>query len=230
MISVVVPCYNEEKYLPRCLNSLAAQDYPRDQYEIVVVDGGNDGTSGIAESFGARLVREPRRGVALARQRGADEARGEIIAITSADTEVPPDWLSRIDSQFADDQDLAAVGGPVSSYDGNRILDMYFIYPPTHYFFSFIGLTTFSCDNVAIRRSALTAVHGFNIYLPSLEDTDLAFRLRKAGRVRLDRHLVARTSIRRAQEGWIRYLFRSLSSNLKLFVLRQTPNTFPEIR
>jgi GT2 family glycosyltransferase len=125
---------------------------------------------------------------------------------------------------------LAAVGGPVSSYDGNRFLDFYFIFPPTHYVFSLLGLTTFSCDNVAIRRSALEQVHGFNIYLPSLEDTDLAFRLRKVGRVRLDTKLTARTSIRRAQEGWVHFLLRAVSSNVKLFILRQTPNTFPEIR
>ena len=230
MISVVVPCYNEEKYLPRCLSSLATQSFPRDQFEIGVVDGGNDGTASIAEDFGARLVREPRRGVALARQRGADEARGEIIAISSADTELPPDWLSRIDAHFAADPELAAVGGPVSSYDGNRILDMYFIFPPTHFVLAFLGFTTFSCDNVAIRSSALARVHGFNIYLPALEDTDLAFRLRKAGRVRLDRKLIARTSIRRAREGWFRYFLRALSSNVRLFVLKQTPHAFPEIR
>jgi glycosyltransferase involved in cell wall biosynthesis len=227
---VVVPCYNEEKYLPRCLRSLAAQTLPRELFEIVIVDGGNDGTAAIAESFGARLVREPRRGVALARQRGADEARGDIIAITSADSELPPDWLSRIDSQFARDPGLAALGGPVRSYDGNRILDMYFIFPPTHYIFALFGLTTFSGDNAAIRRSSLAAVHGFNVYLPSLEDTDLALRLRKVGRVRLDRHLVVRTSIRRAKEGGLRFLFRALSSNVKLFVFRQSPSTFPEIR
>lgn len=229
MISVVVPCYNEEKYLPRCLRSLVDQTYPRDQFEIVIVDGGNDGTPDIAASFGARLIREPRRGVALARQRGADESVGEIIAITSADTLVPADWLMRIHAHF-DDPDLAAVGGPVRSYDGNWLLDLYFIFPPTHWLYAFLGHTTFSCDNVAIRRSAFTKVGGFNIYLPSLEDTDLALRLRKAGRVRLDRQLVAQTSIRRAQEGWIRFFLRGASSNFKLVILKQMPNTFPEIR
>jgi glycosyltransferase involved in cell wall biosynthesis len=230
LISVVVPCYNEEGYLPRCLRSLANQTLPKDSFEVVVVDGGNDGTGALAESFGARVIREGRRGVALARERGAEESRGEIIAITSADTEVPPDWLSRISDHFSQDPGLAAVGGPVSSYDGNWPLDLYFIFPPTHWLFYFIGLTTFSCDNVAIRRSALEKVGGFNIYLPSLEDTELAWRLRRAGRVRLDRQLVVRTSMRRAQEGWVRFALRSAGSHFKLFVLRQLPNHFPEIR
>jgi hypothetical protein len=48
--------------------------------------------------------------------------------------------------------------------------------------------------------------------------------------VRLDRHLVARTSIRRAREGWVRFGLRAISSNFKLFVLGKAPNTFPEIR
>lgn len=229
-ISVVVPSYNEEKYLPRCLRSLIAQTYPRDQFEIVIVDGGQDNTPAIAHSFGARVIREPRRGVSLARQRGAEEARGEIVAITSADTELPPDWLRRINEHFTHDPGLAAVGGPVRSYDGNWLLDLYFIFPPTNWLMALLGRATFSCDNVAIRRSALQQAGGFNVYLPSLEDTELALRLHKVGRVRLDRHLVARTSIRRAREGWVRFFWRALSSHVKLFILKQRPNTFPEIR
>jgi glycosyltransferase involved in cell wall biosynthesis len=231
VISVILPCRNEEKYLPRCLSSLVSQTYPRDQYEIIVTDSASvDGTRLIAESFGARVVQEPRPGVALARQRGVEAARGEIVAVTSADVEVPPDWLARIAADLSADPDLLAVGGPVRSYDGNWLLDRYFIFPPTHWIFAFFGWPTFSCDNVAIRRDVLMRIGGFNVRLPSLEDTELAFRLNRIGKVRLDPLLVTRTSKRRASEGWIRFTARSLSSHIKFFVLKQAPNRFPEIR
>ncbi|MDH7485682.1 MAG: glycosyltransferase family A protein [Anaerolineae bacterium] len=62
-----------------------------------------DATAEIARRFGARVVREPRKGVARARQTGFEAARGEIIASTDADTRVPPYWLARIVAHFEAD-------------------------------------------------------------------------------------------------------------------------------
>jgi GT2 family glycosyltransferase len=152
------------------------------------------------------------------------------VAVTSGDVEAPPGWLARIAADFAADPDLLAVGGPVRSYDGNWLIDRYFIFPPTHWIFAFFGRPTFSCDNVAIRRDALIRAGGFNVRLPSLDDTELAFRLNRIGKVRLDPLLVTRTSKRRASEGWIRFAVRGLSDHIKVFVLKRTPDQYPEIR
>ena len=59
-ISVVIPAYNEENYLDRCLRSLREQRYPTSQFEVIVVDNAStDATAEIARRFGARVVSEP---------------------------------------------------------------------------------------------------------------------------------------------------------------------------
>lgn len=120
-VSVVIPAYNEEKYLPACLRAVGQQeDAP--PYEIIVVDNAStDGTACIAGQFGVRVATEPHKGGARARQAGFEAACGEIIASTDADTCVTPDWLARIAAHFRDDPALGAVYGPVYWYDGRPI-------------------------------------------------------------------------------------------------------------
>jgi len=88
---------------------LRAQSYPASRFEIIVVDNGSsDGTAEIACRFGGRVISEPRKGVARARQIGFEAARGEVIASTNADTQVPPRWVARITAHF---QGYLAVDG-----------------------------------------------------------------------------------------------------------------------
>ena len=111
--SVVVPAYNAAGTLPLCLTALAAQDYPRAAYEIVVVDDGStDATAAIAAAAGATVIAQPNTGPAATRNRGAAAAAGEIILFTDADCEPQPDWLTLMLQPFAD----PAVAGVKGSY------------------------------------------------------------------------------------------------------------------
>ena len=95
MISVVVPLYNKESYIPRALASVMRQTY-RD-YEIVVVDDGStDNGVQVVEGLQIsclRLIRQDNAGVAAARNRGIREAKGNLIAFLDADDEWKPDYL-----------------------------------------------------------------------------------------------------------------------------------------
>lgn len=114
-ISVVIPCYNEEQYLPACLTALTKQTVP--PLEIIVVDNNStDASATIARSFGARVVRETAQGMTPARNRGFDEARGDIIARCDADSRTPPEWLARITEDF-EKYRPDALTGPISFYD-----------------------------------------------------------------------------------------------------------------
>jgi len=115
-ISVVIPAYNEEKYLPFCLKNLLSQKFK--PYEIIVVNNNStDKTATIAKKFGAKVVFEEKRGIARARTRGFNEAKGEIIARVDADTRPPRDWLLNIKKYFQKHPDIQALTGPIIFYD-----------------------------------------------------------------------------------------------------------------
>lgn len=88
-VSVVIPAYNEERYLAACLTSLQKQTLKN--FETIVVDNNStDKTAEIARRFGAKVVKELKQGIIPARERGFREAKAEIIARTDADTIVAP--------------------------------------------------------------------------------------------------------------------------------------------
>jgi GT2 family glycosyltransferase len=99
-ISVIIPCHNAAAVLPRTLSALAAQDLPGATFEVVVVDDGS--TDGSAEAARAwrgpvrpRVTQQPNRGLAAARNRGADDARGEVLLFLDADVLACPTLLAQ---------------------------------------------------------------------------------------------------------------------------------------
>ena len=114
VISVVIPALNEEKFLPTCLKSLEKQEFKK-PFEIIVVDNGSeDKTVTVAKSFGVRIISEPHRGLPLARQRGLEAAKGEIVAFVDADSTVDKGWLAEILHSFENQPKVVAVSGPIS--------------------------------------------------------------------------------------------------------------------
>ncbi|KUP97486.1 glycosyltransferase [Thermobifida cellulosilytica] len=117
-ISVVVPAYNEEAAIGHCLDALVNQIVPVD--EILVVDNNStDRTAEIAEKYrdhGVRVIRETVQGLIPARNRGFDEATGDILGRIDADTRVEPDWSQRLAEAFADPT-VSAATGPSWFYD-----------------------------------------------------------------------------------------------------------------
>jgi glycosyltransferase involved in cell wall biosynthesis len=102
-VSIIVPIYNGEDGVDHLLAALAAQDYPADRFEIVIVDNGSrDRTMELVEAFAraspalsVRLVKEhDHRGSYAARNKGVSTAKGPILAFTDADCRPVPGWLS----------------------------------------------------------------------------------------------------------------------------------------
>lgn len=113
MISVIIPAYNEEKYLPETLTrigkALAVAGCPS---EIVVVDNDSeDKTKRIAEEFGARVFAEKEHNIARVRNTGAKNSAGEILIFVDADTLVPESLFQKIAATM---QDEKCMGGAVS--------------------------------------------------------------------------------------------------------------------
>jgi glycosyltransferase involved in cell wall biosynthesis len=115
LISVVVPTKGRPRYLRGCLSALAAAKYPRESFEVVVVnDGGGLEVQQIASSFGermdVRLIKPDRTGPSAARNAGAAAGRGRYLAFTDDDCEPTPGWLREL-QRGLEENPGSAVGG-----------------------------------------------------------------------------------------------------------------------
>jgi glycosyltransferase involved in cell wall biosynthesis len=119
--SIVIPVQNEAAHLLECLQALSRLDYPRDQYEIIVVDNGStDGSAKIVEGWpNVQLLHEPKGDAYAARNLGITTAQGKIIAFTDGDCTVSENWLTCIKQAFDDEGADVMIGrlayGPGSS-------------------------------------------------------------------------------------------------------------------
>jgi glycosyltransferase involved in cell wall biosynthesis len=140
-ISVVVPFFNEEKHIESCIAALTGQSYPKDQYEIILVDNNStDQSATIARrNPEVRVVLEEVQGDYAARNRGIAESTGEIIAFTDADTAPREDWGQLYFSSESTWLTLLA------AYDAEKTAFVYSNNVPDLYF-------AFTC-NMAVRRS-----------------------------------------------------------------------------
>ncbi|MCU0251238.1 MAG: glycosyltransferase family 2 protein [Vicinamibacterales bacterium] len=100
--TVVVPVHNTAEHLERCMAALRAQDYPRDQFEILMVDNNStDGSAGIlGRADGVRALAEPKQGSYAARNRAVREAGGDVLAFTDSDCAPAAGWLRAIERAF----------------------------------------------------------------------------------------------------------------------------------
>jgi glycosyltransferase involved in cell wall biosynthesis len=123
-MSVVVPTFDRPDGLRRCLQALAALSYPRERYEVVVVDDGGAAPAALvaAEFEGAirlRVLRQANAGPAAARNAGARVAGGEYLAFTDDDCVPDPGWLAGFAGLFAVEPGCAAGGRTVNGRPGD---------------------------------------------------------------------------------------------------------------
>lgn len=112
-VSIVIIVLNGAETIEACLNSLAAQTYPQECFETIVVDNGSDdGTIDVVRQYPVRLVCEPVHGYSRARNAGIEAARGEIVAFIDADCVADADWLTELIQPYRDCR-IAGVGGAV---------------------------------------------------------------------------------------------------------------------
>jgi glycosyltransferase involved in cell wall biosynthesis len=107
-ISVIVPTYNAEETIDRCLQALTCQTVPQECYEIIVVDdSSSDGTLAKVKAYGnVRLFSQAHVGPGVARNLGVAKAQGKIVLFTDADCEPTQDWIERMVAPFRAEKTL----------------------------------------------------------------------------------------------------------------------------
>ncbi|HEV3166728.1 MAG TPA: glycosyltransferase family A protein [Isosphaeraceae bacterium] len=201
-LSVVIPVHNGGRNFERCLQRL--RDSSWTDFELVVVDDGStDGSSDLARTFGARVVRhEQPKGPAAARNAGAEAATAPIVFFLDADVALHRDALARALEHLAAQPDVAALFG---SYDDNpaapglvsqyRNLLHHYIHQRGSFANGSRPVHTFWTGCGAIRRQVFLDLGGFDPLLyrrPAIEDIELGYRITRAGlRIDLVRDLQA---------------------------------------
>ena len=122
-VSVILPCYNAARYLPRALDSVRAQTY-RD-FEIIVIDDGSTDADTLAYldalAGDVRLVRQSNRGLAGARNRGFEEAAGELVVPLDCDDYLSPDFLDKTLAVIDTDPEVAGISSRVETVMNSRV-------------------------------------------------------------------------------------------------------------
>ncbi len=184
MISVIIPAYNEEATIQRCLLALSHQTVPRSSYELIVVDGNSrDKTREIAAEYADLVFIQESERVPGARNDGFARAKYAIVATTDADSIAAPDWIEQILHSFKDPKVVLAFG-PVTAIEAtpkNRryvlLFDILMRFGAvTHLYYYTLGCNTiFNLE--ALKRAGLYRV------MDAGDDLEVATRMRKEGRV-----------------------------------------------
>lgn len=178
-ISVIVPAHNEERFLPLTLGAIQAaaerlRAFSGENCELIVVDNGcSDGTAGVAEAFGARVIPEPQLGIARARNAGGCASLGSYLVFVDADTLIEPGLLIEVHRVLS--------GGRVSGGSINLRVDTR----------DFWWRTNFAATNILghlvnlrggifyCTREAFDHLGGFDEAIEMLEDVRFFHQLRR---------------------------------------------------
>jgi len=186
-VSIVIPAYNSEKTIEKTLKAVLSQKFPKNKYEIIVVDdGSNDRTRKIVKKFKKiKLLRQKHRGPATARNLGVEKSRGEIILFTDADCIPNKNWIKNMTIPFKNTNTVGVAGtyktlnkqSLIARFVGYEIEERHERIKRKKYI-DFIG--TYSA---AYRKDIFLKFKGFDdrFSMASGEDPDFSFRISKAG-------------------------------------------------
>ena len=198
-ISVVVPAFKAAHLLPRVLAPLMAMHRRGEVEEVIVVDDVSpDDTAAIAANLGARVIVMDRNGgPGAARNRAAEEARGDVLWFVDSDVIAWEDGAEKVRAAFADPEVAAVFGSYDSTPDGQHWFSRY--KNLMHRFYhqrAERDAHTFWAGCGAVRKDVFLKIGGFDIEtyrVPSIEDIELGYRIRRAGgRIAVDPTLLGK--------------------------------------
>jgi glycosyltransferase involved in cell wall biosynthesis len=179
LVSVVVPCFNQARYLGEAIDSALCQAYPL--VEILVVDDGStDDTGRVAAAFpGVTCLRQPNAGTAAARNHGLQASRGAIVIFLDADDRLRPGAVARGVDYLERHPEAAFVSGHVRLVHADGAPDVVPVHDhgPAGYESLLRANYIWTPGIVAYRRAVLEALGGFDAGAGGSADYDLNIRI-----------------------------------------------------
>jgi glycosyltransferase involved in cell wall biosynthesis len=183
MISIIIPCYNSEKFITRALDSVLNQTYT--DWELILVNNNStDGTQGVLDAFQAkypekvRVFFEAKKGAPAARNTGLKAAKGEWIQFLDADDEILPEKLAG-QIEVGTKEQAAIVTSPytrVSNRDGNYFEVPRSVYPDDDWSALILSNMGITSSNL-FKREILMKVKGWDENLVASQEYDMMFRM-----------------------------------------------------
>jgi len=187
--SIIVPTYNHPERLADCLKSLSQLEYPRDRFEVIVVDDGSQvNPEAVVAPFLGRLnvslITQKHSGPGAARNNGATQARGQFLAFTDSDCMPVSNWLQNLATRFAMEPDHA-IGGRTLNFLSDNLYsttsqvtrDVVYAYYNTHHH----KMQFFPSSNLAMPADRFRAIGGFDPTFTRSQDRELCDRWQHYG-------------------------------------------------
>jgi GT2 family glycosyltransferase len=182
--SVIIPTYRRADQLKALLDSLLAMDYPKNHFEVIVVDDGSEQPpDSIVASFQDRLdvqlLKQKNMGPGAARNTGVARAKNEFVAFVDDDCLASPDWLQKLGLRFSESSECG-IGGkvvnglPQNSCSASSQLLMDYLYQ--HYNSNLREARFCTSNNLAFPKNLFQEIGGFNADFQTAEDRELCDR------------------------------------------------------
>lgn len=180
-VSVIVPTFNDQDTIERTLTSLEAQTWQ--DFEVIVVDDGDDGTADIARDFGCTVIERDTDGIASALNRGISQADGRYIARQDADDTSKPTRLEKQVEYLDEHEEVGVVGTGAYLWDGEEKRGRRRV-PEVVEHSDLLEKNHVVHGSVLMRKAVLEAVGGYDEELDYIEDLDLWVRMARETEVR----------------------------------------------
>ncbi len=229
-VSILIPAYNEGKYIEACLESVCKINYPN--YEIIVCDNNStDNTALIVQKYKkVILINEKKKGTNAARQKAFSVSTGDIIVTLDADSVPESNWLHLALKHF-ENPNIVAVSG-ICKFDGNYWytsilfwIQKSFIFKSIHFFIhKVIGkYALIFGSNAWYRRESLLQIGGFNCDITFWgDDAYTGEMITKVGKVIYDPKIIVTTSSRRyAQTGPLSTMSQYVKNYISMWIFKK---------
>ncbi len=215
-VSVVIPTFQEERYIGGLLSKLSAAG---PGLEVVVVDGGStDGTVEVARRFTDKVFVVNKRGIAVAKNFGGRVARGDVIVYMDTDVSPPADFADKTLRAFEDHRVVGATCNIMPLNPRVSELVFFVFYNKLLQFMTRVKPHARG-EFLAVRKSAFTKVGGYDELLPCIEDHDFALRVSKLGRFRFVSDLCVYESMRRFRRSGLLSVLKTWTVDYVSYVL-----------